>query len=77
MKDISQNPLPEDSEKKENSPLPKKSGIYKFFLVSNLLTIPALAFYFYFGLGGHLNGYFLLVIFMVLSEYYYVKKFFK
>ena len=76
MQDISKKPLPE--EEKENPNLPKKkSGVYKFFLFANLMTIPALAFYFYVGLGGHINGYFLLVVFMVLSEYYYTRKFFK
>ena len=68
----------------ENSPIPfpgpekkKKSPLYKFFLFANLMTIPALAFYFYVGLNGQINGYFIVLILMILSEYLFMRRNFK
>ena len=59
--------------KREKEPTP----IYKFMIFANLMTIPALAFYCYTGLGGQINGYFLLAILIIISEFIIMRKHFK
>ena len=56
------------------TPVKKKDPLYKWVMFGNLLTIPALAFYFYVGLGGRINGYFVLLILMLVSEYLFMRR---
>ncbi len=76
MKDISEQTSPEDT-----SPSPpekkKKSPLQRWILIANLMTIPALSFYFYVGLDGKINGYFILLILMIVAEYLVTRRYYK
>ncbi len=68
MKTLHENRPPEEFTPKP-TPRRKKTATEKWLLFSNLMTIPALAFYYYVGLNGHVNRYFVLLILMLLVEY--------
>ncbi len=73
MKTLHENRPPEEYSRTQ-PPKRKKTATEKWLLVSNLLTIPALAFYYYVGLNGHINRYFVLLIVMLLVEYSVMKR---
>lgn len=59
------------------TPPKKKSPLYKFTMFANLMTIPALAFFYYVGLDGKMNGYFILLVLMIVTEVLIMRKNFK
>ena len=79
MKEILDEKTPEETaaEEQQKPQPPKKTPIQKWLMISNLIMIPALAFYFYVGLGGRVTGYFLLLILMLVSEYLIMQRYTK